>query len=497
MLDFAIYNASGNRIQIPSAAQGVTIAHGRKGPAAAAAFFPLSIGDSFQLYNSVGQMFAVVSDGANPAWRGRVEDIAIQRGGVRVGAFGLSRAMDDTLYTALWSVTTSAGWQEVTDTDLADRAPERYAIDNNNRLYLALANGETYKNTVDIGELTYAIPHGSSRNIVAFAASYDATLPTDWQLRLIRCDDDFTNQTAIQTITGTGSNATGTITQTFTGQARLLVQLRNNTGSDYTMTGTTGAFSARLTGLRIKSTTAATVLASDIAAGLVASVQAVNAGQIDASMITATKTDLQDEIYQDQRPAAILDELALREGYEWGVDENGVFFFRPRGAVGRSLFVDAASVEFEDSLGEVTNSVYARYKDGNSRILRTAAAINSLSQGRYGITRQGSVSVNTTSATQAAAHRDAMLTDKSAYAIRAKVDFYGIYDSAGNRFAEWDVRPGDRVTIRNLSPILATDIDNIGAFRVDYSRYDTVSGALTLEPDAPIPTLVTLIARQR
>lgn len=495
MIDVALYTPAGYRYETPAPARNVRFSHTRKGPGALSAHFPMSLEDAFRLYSHGGLLYAVATEDGGIVWRGRVEDVKISDRGAEIQGFGLANFFGDTLYTALWSRTSTADWREVTDNDLANRTPERYELDNNNRLYIALRSGETYANTVDIGELTYAIPHNSDRDIVAFSASYDLTLPKNWQLRLIRCDANFTNLNVIQTITGTGSNATGTISQTFTGQARLLVQVRNNTGGNYTATGDTGDWYVKLTNIRAKTTTAATVLASDIALALYNAVPGTKDGHISGYLITASTVDLQDEIYEDMRPAAILDDLAFRSGAVWGVDSHGVFFWRPRGTVGNRYFVDALGIELERSLAGIYNQTYGIYNDANGAALRTATAKNALSKLVYGVTREEAIQADTTSATQAEAHRDALLADSAFYVVRANIEFDAIYDATGQRVSGAGIQGHDTVTIRNLPPQLAVDLDELATFTIDTAEFDAETGKLQLQPALPIPTLVTLIAQ--
>jgi hypothetical protein len=295
MIDVALYSG-GNRLQTPTPAQGVTFAHSRRGPQSLTAFIPGDLEQSFAIRNMPGIMELVATVDGGDIWRGRVEDRAITFAGLTLTAYGYSRAFDDVPYTGLWSDTSTRNWEQVVQEVSAESEPARYRSDNNNRLYMTLIKNAVYKDEDDTCEWTYAAPHGGSRNITSFSASYDATLPTDWELRLIRCDDDFTGQSVVQTITGTGSNATGTISQTFTGKPRIFVQLRNNTGSDYTVTAETGDRYATLTDIRVK--TAATVTASAIATALQDYIDKINPGQMSGVLITTTTTDLHDELYE-------------------------------------------------------------------------------------------------------------------------------------------------------------------------------------------------------
>ncbi len=495
MIDVALYSAAGYRYETPARARNVRLSHTKKGPGALSAYFPMSLEDAFELYTHAGLIYAVAVEEGAVIWRGRVEDVKISNRGAEVQAFGLLSAFSDTLYTALWSRTSTADWREATDDDLAGLLPERYELDNNNRLYVALRAGEGYANRDDMCEWTFAIPHNSTRDIVAFGASYSVTLPTNWKVRLIMSDHDFSNPAVIQTITGTGSNITGTIAQTFTGQARVSIRVYNDTGGVYTATGDTGDWFAKLTSVRVKTTTAATVLASDIASALYSAVDTANSGQLAGSLVTASTVDLQDEVYEDMRPAAILDDLAFRSGAAWGVDVNGIFYWQERSEVVNRYFVDALDIALERSLSGIYNKAYGIYNDANGWALRTAAAEDTASQSAYGLTREESIQADTTSATQAEAHRDALLADSAFYVVRASIVFETIYDATGQRVSGAGIQGNDTVTIRNLPPQLATDLDELATFTIDTAEFDAETGKLQLQPALPIPTLVTLIAQ--
>jgi hypothetical protein len=213
--------------------------------------------------------------------------------------------------------------------------------------------------------------------------------------------------------------------------------------------------------------------------------------------VTATTTDLLSELYEDRTPANILDYLASRELYDWGVNAERVFFFRPRASVARDWFVEAAGFQVQESLANLSNSVYAQYRTASGRTMRTAAASDALSIQSYGLTRRSSVAAQTTSATEAAVWRDAALADGIAYALRATVRIGRITDRGGAERPAYEMLPGDNLIITNLPQTLSPDIDNLSTIRLARVDYNADTGAVSVESDSPIPTLVTLIARQR
>jgi hypothetical protein len=387
----------------------------------------------------------------------------------------------------------------VTEEDLSAHRPARYEIDNNNRLYVALRKGETYFNQTTLGGLTIAVPHRGQRNMTNFSCSYDVDLPANWEFRVRSFTDGFGSATTENTLVATGSQQTGTLSLTLTANERVVVEVHNNTGGSTTFAGNTGDDYMRLTSIRIKSTTAASVLASDIAAALATFVNAANSDQLQASstFITATTTDLQDAIYEDEYPAAILDHLALLHSYEWAVWEDQLLRFHPKGSVGRDWYVDATRiVDLQRSIENLRNSAYGLYQETGGRTLRTVNNGDPDNQAKYGLVRRGFTNVQTTSATEAATHRDTYLTDRKNLAIRARVEFERVYDATGAEYPLYSIRAGDTITMRNLPPTLSTSIDRIRSFVVGETEYDAATNTIDVTPEDPIPTLVTLVARR-
>jgi len=460
---------------------------------------PMPIDDAFQVYDWPGTPHVVVSDDAGSVvWEGRLEDIAIVPGGVRLGALGYWRALTDVPYTALWSKTGSGGWRALTEADQTNRKPEKFNIDNNNRVFLSLKKNQTYGPSL-LGGLVYLLPHNSERDLVEITYTYDVTLPTDWRMTIRSHTEGFGTTSTDRTITGDGTSQTGTETISLAANKQVVsMQVDNNTGGPYTNTNEDHAWYVKLTGIRIL-TQSTQVLASDIAASLATYVNGINSDQLSSSsaLIEATTTDLEDELYEDDLPADILDDLALLHGYEAGVWENQILHFREKNTKNRSWYIDVTGIiSLERSIEELRNSAYALYRDAGGRVLRTAVSSTQSSIDRYSLTRRGLVQVQTTNSTQAETHRDTFLSDRDTLAIRADIEFDRIYDSGGTENPLYMIRAGDKVTMRNLPPSAGTSIDNIRTFLVGRTEYDVETNELALEPENPTPSLVTLVARR-
>jgi hypothetical protein len=151
-------------------------------------------------------------------WEGRIEDFAPEPGDgddqviLTMTAYGGIRGYTDLPYTAMWSATKTEEWQQVDTINLAARQPGRYSMDTNSRLYIAINGGEAIELGA-IGSMTYAIPHGSSRQIVAVSFDYSLTAPNaTWAVALERRTDAFGFQSTVWSLNGNGATQTGTVT---------------------------------------------------------------------------------------------------------------------------------------------------------------------------------------------------------------------------------------------------------------------------------------------
>jgi hypothetical protein len=165
--------------------------------------------------------------------------------------------------------------------------------------------------------------------------------------------------------------------------------------------------------------------------------------------------------------------------------------------VARNWYVSAARFQVQESVNDLNNSYYAVYRTAAGRKLRTAATSDALSIQSYGLTRRSFVTAQTTSSAEAGTWRDAALTDGTAYALRATVAIGRVTDQGGAERPAYEMLPGDNLIITNLPQTLSTDIDNLSSIRLARVEYDKSSGAVSVESDSPVPTLVTLIARKQ
>ena len=506
MLQLAIFDYYGGHLLYDWSARGngLVVATNEHGFESLRCNVPLALAEAFAVYDRNGLPHVEINDGAERVWEGRLEDVTIQDDGLTLTALGYARALSDVPYTALWSACPAfSDWIQVTAAMLNYRAPERWEMDTNNRLYMAPRLGENFGTPgYFTGQYTYAIPSGGSRSVTKVTFTYEFKASSDWSAFLNSYNVDYSSGASEWSLTGNGATQSGTATVTLaTARARLDFGM-HCTAALGGYTGDTGDHHFTVTAIRLQ--TAATVTPEAIVAALATYVNGINALQMSASavLIQATGLDLTDESYEDALPADILTKLAKLGGnttavaqWEWGVWEGQRLHFRLRGSAGRAWYVDASDLELQRSLDGLRNSAYAVYQDAQGKPVRTAASVDATSISRYGVTRQGVVAASTTSATQAALQRDAYLLDNSLLRPRAGIKMSRLYDVRGAQWPLWTARSGDTITVRSLPPTLSTEIDRIRTFRVSRTEYSADGDTLAVEPESPLPTLEVLLGR--
>lgn len=478
---------------------------GRKGSLAlTAAVDRLSLGEQLAIYEPDAILICLVTGGGYTHWAGRVENTRVgYPGAFRFQAFGFYRALSDTLYTALWSKTRTDDWRPITPQMSSAYRPDRWEIDNNNRLYIAPRENEYYDITDDRGGLTFADPHLGARNIAVVTFDYTVTLPSaTWVARLLSYTDAWGGVTVEWSQSGSGSgSATVTLTSP---NPRLAFELFYNSAVETQWTGArTGSAFMRITNLRIKTTTSASVYADEIARALADAVSTVNLYYLlpESALIQSPAIDLRDESYEDTAPAQILDYLAFlgdaqNRRWEWGVTTEGMLYFQPRNTEARVWFIDEGALSVERDLDSLANSAYATYQESSGRTLRTADNTDATSINRWRVTRERAVRSSTTNSAQAATHRDAMLTDKRDPRVLGAVTVSQVFDPYGTPAPPYYVRPGDTLIRRNLGA-QGSLADRIRSFTVGELTYSPLTRLATIAPDAPDDTLAVLLARQQ
>jgi hypothetical protein len=258
MIQYALYSsASGGLLaDYSSRAEQLTFASNNRGWAECACFVPMGLSEAFQLYDRAGCLHVQLADSASGVvFQGRLEDVAINGGGVTLTALGYARALSDAPYTAMWSMIDVTKFRPVRDTETAARKPELYQFDTNNRIQIALPQGAIYGNATDGGGMVYQIPHGSSRQIIGVMFDAVVDLPANWVFQLNQWAANYASVATTAINAGFGGTTQTNRLYTFAGCDYLEFVVYNNTGANYTVANAPNVWRVMITNVRLVTAT--------------------------------------------------------------------------------------------------------------------------------------------------------------------------------------------------------------------------------------------------
>lgn len=464
---------------------------------------PMTMDEAFEVYDWHGALHVVL--GALPvvAWEGRVEDVALTGQGLNVTALGYWRAMYDLPYTYLWSDTQLQRWRVTPDDLLAAATPANFAMDKNQRLFIAPRKAADYATSgPDRGEWYYKEPDQQRGSIKEVTFDYEMeSLSSDWTAELRSFDFGYASLNTEWSLAGDGTTQTGSVTATLS-TARDYVAFSLKPTS--TVTGfapETGEQYIKITNVRVKGTDSTNVYADEIMNDLVAFVNGVNSNQVssETGLIESPAVDLFDEVFEDMMPGDVATYLAGLGSsdtppvlYETGIFENRRVYFRPRNEQ-KVWYVDLVDPDIARSLSSVHNSAYAIYQDTDGTNLRTGNDSNDFNVALFGIARRKAVTARTTDATQAETLRDVTVADEKDARPMAKLATPYLMNEAGSLHYVWEARSGDTIVVRNL-PVAGSDaLDRLRRFRLERVEIElSDDGAVaTLIPEMDMPQFVT------
>lgn len=244
---------------------------------------PMPLTEAFQRYDRAGLPHQRLNDGAGVVYEGRLEDLAINGDGVRGTALGYSRALSDAPYTALWSMSDVTQWRPVRTDEVANRVPELYQFDTNNRILIALNEGQTYGNFTDVGAMVYQKPEGGVRQIIGLSFDAVVTLPLNWIFELNTYQSGYAGATGVTVATGNGGVQPINKFFTFAGCDYVAFSVYNNTGGNYVVAHAPAIWSVKITNVRLVTSTANkvdTTTTANVLAGAGISVPVVSSARM-------------------------------------------------------------------------------------------------------------------------------------------------------------------------------------------------------------------------
>jgi hypothetical protein len=472
---------------------------GQNGSAVLSASWRMGIDEATLFHDTWSMAKATVSNGAEVVWTGRVEDIGVVANGVNITAFGYARAYADLLYTAVWSKDTVADFRGAARGEVTVAQNGRYNTDSNNRLYFELVRDEDY-NDNNRGVLVYEFPDKGLREAktISFDWEFENTTGLAYAMSVRGYSSNWTLIDFNLVFSSVATSGSGSYSLSFSPNVqKVAVTYYHNNATLHTYTGETGATWGKVTNIRIKSTTAATVLGSDIAADLAAFVATENHSQGDglAYGIQATNQDLREQVFEDARPDRILQDICDRHDYRWRVWEQSLIL-EPEATSGVSHYADVTSMEFQRSFAEVYTQAYATYNTESNATLRTATATNTNATFLFNdVKKVETTGANTTDLATAEAQRDAVLVANGNLAPRIDIRITTLLTADGRVVPLWRVRAGDSIFIRAI-PVDSRPILERRVLRVFRTDYNALTNELTVESDIPYPSLVTIVAKQ-
>jgi len=152
----------------------------------------------------------ILRNGLAPRFAGEIRQIESDLETVTVKVLGRFVYLDDYGYEGmgkLWCDSRYGRWKPITDADLANHTPEKYLMDAQNRVYIAVRKDEDYGNNIDMGAYYYWCPYDNIER-VSFdydAKVWDAGQGANWIFELISADAAFGAQNVEWTMGGGGA----------------------------------------------------------------------------------------------------------------------------------------------------------------------------------------------------------------------------------------------------------------------------------------------------
>jgi hypothetical protein len=480
--------------------------------------------DAFYWY-SLGRLMVVkIAFGGLLVWEGRIEDIGVLNMGLRFTAYGFWRAYTDTRDTALYSTPAGfEGWKTLDSRHNPYFVPEVFEITTQPlECKISPRKGETFWYEV-IGAVGFIIPDQGRREITKFQFNYDINLPADWFCAVRYGDADLglvtvpaVNHNTLWSHVSTGaghSGSSGVLTlspainaPTHRNEMIYFILYYNDvTPTEYA--GETGESYFKISYPQISTGDDIDVSPDFIVRDMIDLVSGLNPTQANTSKALVEPVDAYIAgNYEDTAPSDILEGLSeFATGdivfmdnpptYEVGVWEDRRLHYRPKYSYANTYYVNIGAIEVERLMETLYNGVYVKYRsDRTDQDARTPVAYDVDSIDRYDLKRVTMVDHDDTSGSEAEMRRDKELRARRTISPRAGIEIKRLYNQAGGQVPLAYLRAGDLLIVKNLTPALVPDIDNVTVFRVAATEFDVVQNELRVDLDVPMPTLARMLA---
>lgn len=445
----------------------------------------------YNLYANNGDRKIEVYSSGTPVWVGKIEDVSFGDGNtVSIAAFGQWAALDDIPITGFWSSTKYEEWAEVNSNEAATYMPNRYAIDTEGRLFVALKSGEEYSNTV-FGGLSWEVPHGGISDVQTFSFSYAVNLPATYRAQVLSCDHDLTGATSLWTLDGNGSLQSGSAALSSISANRLIFRVFYNSGSPNTYTGETEVSYATLSAIRIKSTTESTVDTSLVVREIYDYVRSQNPAVFpNPIFVESAGRDVMDVRYEDAPASDIIDNLGEygnADGQKMRLvfDPNWQAVFRDEDTLRGLWQATVVSFGVTRTIKNAPTAVRVKYQDEFQRVRRTGLIYSTETQNDYGFEKVEFVEMSTTSQSEAEEGGLTYINATDRDVPQAEITLLDPRPVYQLKQAPEYIRGGDRILLQGIDYSLDNPANNVNEMDVLSAEYDAVANVLTLSLGTP------------
>jgi hypothetical protein len=478
----------------------------------------MSLSKAFQWYRKTSILTLRINAGALVIWEGRIEDLAVNKEGIQFVAFGFFRAYSDIVDTVFYGKSGFDQWKELDEPDNSpgiEFFPDRFEIKNDlGTLQISPKKGETFYDGI-YGAIGYRIPEQSRLELTRVSFTYRVELPADWRASL-KVLDGYDSGGGIVTpwnVLSTGATATGTVTNLTIGSIAgfrnaFYFEVHHDTVTPTPYAGETGESFLRITSFKITTIGDGTGVGfpqERVIADQIANLYAINPHQVHPSTALVVPTGFLafEGVYPDTTPEDVIDSIAAKNGYdtltgtyfpiEYGVTDDKRLYFRRLNSNTKGYYVEIEDIELERILETMFNGVYATYKDERFD-RRTTTAYDNFSRDRYGISRITNIDTEDTGEDTAQDSRDFALSERRDAKPRASLDIVSVYNEFGARIPLWNLRYGDFIRVKNLTPITVAIDESLTTFRIGEVKFDPIKNRVSVDLEIPAPTVAAMLA---
>ncbi len=233
---------------------------------------PMSAQEAATYIDNLSYRWLVVAR-AGIARRYRLQTPTMIRDGVRLDGISLIATLDDDEYSALWSASGVEGWT-ILNGDYASRwkdCDKFWSLDTNGRLFMGLQKNTSYPHLAGFGALAYILPPGGTRGCTVLQFDLEfVNFPANFVWQIMRDNRTFTGL-GFQTFLAGPLTGTRSFCLSLSAACEVVIfEIYNNTGSAVLFIGETGSAYAKMTNVRLATSTTnliATTVALAIAVG--------------------------------------------------------------------------------------------------------------------------------------------------------------------------------------------------------------------------------------